>query len=311
METKSTGKHRRRMRYFIQSWLGYLQTQRRLSAHTLDGYSREIIFFQNFIQGHLGEEIDKKQLQKLTGADFRAYLAFRKNQKISDRSLARSVSILKTFFAFLQQKHDVKNDAISILRAPKIPKKLPRAIEESDVFSLLNALEAEDVLPWVVARNRAVLFFLWGAGLRIQEALNIQKKDVDRESLIIKGKGQKERVVPLLLLLRESAQEAIRLCPFEITQTDFIFRGVKGEQLNAREIQRLLLRLRRVVGLPEETTPHSLRHSFATHLLKRGTNLRALQKLLGHQSLSTTQGYTKISNTDLEDIYASSHPRKY
>ncbi|MBN2676235.1 MAG: tyrosine recombinase XerC [Alphaproteobacteria bacterium] len=290
----------------IEEFLQFLKIQKRVSEHTLDGYSRELQFFFQFLKGHFDKEIE---LTDLILSDFRSYLAFRKNQNLSDSSLARVVSILKTFFRFLERKKAIKNTAIILLRAPKKPKRLPRAVAEKDLFDMLHFIQKENLPSWVILRNQTLLFFLWGAGLRMSEVLGIKRQDLKQDILHLTGKGQKDRLVPILPLLNESAQEMLKAMPFDAQDADFIFRGIQGKHLNPREVQRLLERVRRVMGLSEDTTPHSLRHSFATHLLQRKTDLRTLQKLLGHSSLSTTQIYTKISSADLEKEYLHAHPR--
>lgn len=293
----------------IKDFIAHLSHQKRYSMHTVDGYQRELRFFEAFLRGHIGETPTDKTLKNLALMDLRSYLAHRKKEGASNTTIARSISALKSFFKYLSQHKNTRNIAIENLEHPKASKRLPRATDEIDIRKMIQTLETEQKDPWIIARNRALVFLCWGAGLRISEALNITSKNMQKDSLMIRGKGQKDRVIPLLPIVKEVCLKAIEMCPYSIESTESIFKGVRGGNMPAREAQRLLERLRRSVGLPEHTTPHSLRHSFATHLLTRGTNLRALQKMLGHSSLSTTQNYTKITNTHLQDVYAKAHPK--
>ncbi|MBN1783369.1 MAG: tyrosine recombinase XerC [Alphaproteobacteria bacterium] len=293
----------------IKEFMDHLAHQKRYSMHTVDGYSRELHFFEAFLRNHLGGVPGMQNLTELSLMDFRSYLAHRKKQGVSNATIARSISALKSFFKYLSQHKKINNTAIENLEHPKTAKRLPRAIDEIDIYKMIHALETEKNPPWIIARNRALMFLCWGAGLRINEALSVTAKDMQQETIQIRGKGQKDRIIPLLPIIKEVCLKAIEACPFGISGTEPLFKGVRGGNMPAREAQRLLERLRRSVGLPEHTTPHSLRHSFATHLLTRGTNLRALQKMLGHASLSTTQNYTKITDTHLQDVYAKAHPK--
>ncbi len=293
----------------IQNFLEYLKNQKRCSIHTIDGYSRELYFLEAFLRSHLGEIPSEKNLEKLKLVEFRSYLSSRKKSGLSNATIARSISAIKSFFNYLKLHKKIKNIHIENLEHPKIPKRIPRAIDEIDIRKMILELENQNKPKWIIDRNRAVIFLCWGAGLRISEAISLTKEALQKDSMIIHGKGKKDRLVPLLPIVKETCLKAIKSCPYNILENDIFFKGMRGGNMSAREAQRLLESLRRSVGLPEHTTPHSLRHSFATHLLIKGTNLRALQKMLGHSSLSTTQNYTKITDSHLKSVYKKSHPR--
>lgn len=292
------------MREQINDFLNYLLMQKRYSKHTYESYKSELGLFENFLKQNA-----LLNLTELSLANFRTYLAFRKNKDISSATIAHSISILRSFFCYLARHKKIVNEAIESLEAPKKSKRLPRTIEVIDLEKMLQYLTEEKAPPWVQTRNLAIIFLCWGAGLRISEALGLRIDEVQSDRLMIRGKGQKERVVPLLPIVRHACLKAFEMCPFAHDSKETFLKGMRGETLNPREAQRMMVRLRGALGLPSDITPHSLRHSFATHLLARGTNLRSLQKMLGHSSLSTTQNYTKITDSQMQDVYAKSHPR--
>ncbi|MHA1540818.1 MAG: tyrosine-type recombinase/integrase [Alphaproteobacteria bacterium] len=297
-----------KMLILIKKFLEYLTNQKRYSKHTVDAYGRELYFFEVFLRKYKAEIPTKKTLAELNLTDFRAYFSERKKNKISNATIARNISSIKSFFTFLKKNKEIQNHNIENLEHPKIPKKLPKAIDEKDIKKMILELEKMQKPTWIIDRNRAIIFLCWGVGLRISEALSLTKKMLQNDSILIQGKGKKDRIIPFLPIVKEVCKKAINSCPFPILE-DKIFRGIRGGKMNPREAQRLLQYLRQAVGLPVHTTPHSLRHSFATHLLIKGTNLRILQKMLGHSSLSTTQNYTKITNVHLKNVYKKFHPK--
>ncbi len=290
-------------------WLNNLASIRRLSPKTLQAYQRDLSQFTTFMATHLGEPLSLNALQDLCSPDMRAFMAHRRNEGIGARSLARQLSALKSFFHHLERLELVDNQALFLVRPPKAVKPLPKALttlEAKNTILMTGELESR---PWVAARDMAVLSLCYGAGLRIAEALAICIADLDAASLRVTGKGGKTRIVPLIASVRTAIDSYLELCPFKPSGRDLIFRGVRGGPLSPRLIQKRMVQLRAALGLPPSASPHALRHSFATHLLGRGGDLRAIQELLGHASLSSTQIYTKIDTDHLLDAYQKAHPR--
>lgn len=292
------------------TWMAYLASERRLSPNTLEAYQRDVAGFLGFLAAYRGEATRLADLPALKATDFRAWLAARVREGLSHRSNARALSAVKAFFRFLDKRYDLRNPALANLTGPKIPHSLPRPLTEDGaktVVAMPDALEGE---PWVAARDAAVLTLLYGCGLRISEALSLTPGHFeDGDVLRILGKGNKERMVPLLPLVREAVTAYRKLMPFAPGPDEPLFRGVRGKPLNPRAVQKLMQKLRGALGLAESATPHALRHSFATHLLAGGGDLRTIQELLGHANLSTTQHYTGVDMTRLEAIYEKAHPR--
>ncbi|MDA5192748.1 tyrosine recombinase XerC [Govanella unica] len=293
----------------VDGWLQNLDSERRLSPHTLDGYGREITTFLRFLNQHLGGPVAVADLEALSLKDYRAFLAHRRNDGLSPQSQARALSGLRTFFRFLARDQGVSNAAISAIRSPKRPKRLPRPVSVEDAAKLLDEAELDAEEPWLAARDLAVLTLLYGAGLRINEGLSLNHGDLPTtDELRILGKGRKERIVPLLPVVREAIDAYVKLCPYAKTAEDPLFYGARGKRLQSGIVQRLMQRLRARLGLPPSATPHALRHSFATHLLGAGGGLRTIQELLGHASLASTQHYTELDIVDLVSIYEKHHP---
>lgn len=295
----------------IAAWLAYFRTERRSSAHTLEAYGRDITQFMAFLADHLGDAPTFADLASLTPSDFRAFLARRRNQGSGSRTLARQLSAIRSLFRFLERRKILTNPALSVLRAPKIPHAVPKPVTPQAARDLIKAdtLSNEGTPAWVMARDAAVLTLLYGCGLRISEALGLTPQAVRNDPLTIIGKGSKARIVPVLPVARQAIERYLELCPLALDARAPMFRGVKGGALNARNIQLLIARLRGALGLPDSATPHALRHSFASHLLAGGADLRTIQELLGHASLSTTQIYTEIDSAHLLAQYAKAHPR--
>ncbi len=295
----------------IAAWLAYFRTERRSSPHTIEAYGRDISQFMGFLGQHLGEAPTLADLAGLTPSDFRAFMARRRNGGSGSRTLARQLSAIRSYFRFLERRKILSNAALSVLRAPKIPHGVPKPLTPAAARDLVkaDALADAETPAWVTARDAAVLTLLYGCGLRISEALDLTPHGAGHDPLSILGKGGKTRIVPVLPVARQAIDTYLKLCPFSLDPRAPMFRGQKGGPLNARNIQLLIARLRGALGLPDTATPHALRHSFASHLLSGGADLRTIQELLGHASLSTTQVYTEINTAHLLEQYAKAHPR--
>ncbi len=296
----------------LEIFLAHLAGERRLSNKTVEAYNRDISAFIRFMTSHLGHAITLGDLQKLKALDFRAYLAHRRKgeKSLSAASVGRLLSALRTFYRYLDRRWDIKNEALSMVKGPKPKRHLPKPLSESGAADIVAMGTCTDERPWIEARNVAVMMLLYGGGLRISEALSLTGHDLPlRQSLAVKGKGGKTRIVPLLPAISEAVDRYIRLCPHMLTKDDPIFRGVRGGVLSARQVQLDMQRLRGFLGLPDTATPHALRHSFATHLLAGGGDLRTIQQLLGHESLSTTQRYTDVDVAALRRVHKAAHPR--
>ncbi|MEM7397811.1 MAG: tyrosine recombinase XerC [Pseudomonadota bacterium] len=298
----------------VAAWLAYLTTERGLADHTVDAYTRDLGQFLFFMGQHFGGAPDMAALLSLTARDIRSFLAYRRGQNVGSRSLSRSLSALRMFFQFLERRGYGKNDAVRAVSMPKLPHAVPKPLPEAKATALLEGpdIAAPDAPEWTLARDSAVLTLLYGSGLRISEALGLQVCDAPikgRDTLRVTGKGNKTRVVPVLPVAREAVERYLELCPKSRGPDDPLFIGVRGKRLSPRIIQLRLEKARAALGLPATATPHALRHSFATHLLGAGADLRAIQELLGHASLSTTQGYTEVDRAHLLKAYESAHPR--
>jgi len=299
----------------FDKWLQYLATERQLAEKTREAYSRDLKYFLGFMAQHHGGPASLRVLKKLTPRDFRSFLAARRNDGVSSRSLARTLSALRMFFRFLDRRGILKNDAVTAVQTPKLPHGVPKPLGVDAAVSLSNDASAGahvNAPEWVLARDSAVLTLLYGSGLRISEALGLDLNEAPSarcDVLRIVGKGSKERVVPVLPVAQKAIQRYLELCPFSLAADGPLFVGVKGKRLSPRIIQLVMERLRGAMGLPDTATPHALRHSFATHLLGNGADLREIQELLGHSSLSTTQIYTEVDTSRLLKVYDEAHPR--
>ena len=295
-----------------QAWLQGLARERRLAPLTVEAYGRDTRQFMQFLTSHLGGPPGISDIAQLRPADLRAFLASRRQGGAGARTLGRGLAGIRSLLKHLERAGLVNAAGAGALRAPRQPKSLPKPLTAPDARRVVSASEQLAEEPWVAARNAAVLTLLYGCGLRISEALALTGEDFgDRaqRSLRVKGKGGKTRIVPLLAAAHQAVAEYRRLCPFHIPADGTLFLGARGGQLQPAIIQREMKKLRSALNLPETATPHALRHSFATHLLGRGGDLRAIQELLGHASLSTTQIYTGVDTSRLLDIYDAAHPR--
>jgi integrase/recombinase XerC len=293
----------------LTAWQRELGSVRRLATNTLEAYGRDVDQFLGFLAGHAGGPVTLQTLKELRGADIRAFMAQRRTESLGSRSLARVLSALKSFFRFLEREGVLATEALNAIRTPKLPKSLPKALTVIEARQTIAATEEMEERPWVAARDMAVLSLCYGAGLRISEALALTAGDLEAQVLRVTGKGGKVRLVPLIEAVRKSIDLYLELCPFKSWPEEPLFRGVKGGVLSPRMIQLRMVQLRSALSLPPSATPHALRHSFATHLLGRGGDLRAIQELLGHASLSTTQIYTAVDTERLLESYRKAHPR--
>jgi integrase/recombinase XerC len=299
----------------IARWLTHLGAERRMSPKTVEAYQRDVFQFLSFLAQHLGGAVTLAWLSGLAPRDVRAFMAARRNDGIGSRSLMRMLAGARSFARFLERNGKGKVGALAAVRAPKLPKTLPKPLAVTPAKRLSDAdLRAgEEREPWVIARDAAVLALLYGSGLRISEALGLARKDVPApgkgDVISVIGKGNKARMVPVLPQVLAAIAGYAALCPYDLTDDGPLFRGAKGGPLSPRVIQLTMQRLRGALGLAETATPHALRHSFATHLLARGGDLRAIQELLGHASLSTTQIYTAVDAERLIEVYRGAHPR--
>ncbi|MEP3278399.1 MAG: tyrosine recombinase XerC [Stappiaceae bacterium] len=296
----------------VDEWLDHLGSERRLSDHTLRAYERDVEQLFRFLTGHLGGAPDLNQFIRLKTPDFRAFLASRRNGGAGSRTLARGLSGIRSLFAFLEKRGLANSAALKALHSPRVSRSLPKPLPRKAAREIVSSDASLDEEPWVAARNAAVLTLLYGCGLRIAEALSLTREEAPMPgvtSLRILGKGRKERIVPLLPVVCDATGEYIRLCPFGLAPKEKLFRGVRGGPLSPRIVQLAMQRLRGALGLPDTATPHALRHSFATHLLAGGGDLRSIQELLGHASLSSTQVYTDVDMDRVLDIYKKVHPR--
>lgn len=294
----------------LKDWEEFLRYERQVSKHTLRAYVSDISHFISFLTEHLGKSPSLNDLASVSITDFRAWMSRKARDGAGNTSRARSLSGLKNFISFLDKRGIAHNAAIATVRSPKRPHKLPRPLHESQAFDVLEnaGLMAKD--DWIAMRDRALFTLLYGCGLRIDEALSLNCGDMPRDGfLIVMGKGRKERQVPVIDLVEQSLRAYIETIPFSTEGDQPIFRGKQGKRLNQGVAQKAMRELRKTLGLPENATPHALRHSFATHLLQNGANLREIQELLGHASLSTTQRYTEINAEEMLNIYKKSHPR--
>ncbi len=293
----------------VSNWQRHLGAERRLAQLTLEAYQRDLGQFVSFLSSHTGGEVGLGTLRELRTADIRAFLAARRNDSLGSRSLARALSAIRSFFAYLEREGVLATEALNAIRTPKQPRSLPKALTVREAKATIRTTDELEDTPWVAARDMAVISLCYGAGLRISEALGITRADLESSALRVTGKGGKTRLVPLIAPVRQAIDTYLGLCPFHPGPGEPIFRGEKGGPLSPRLIQLRMQQLRGALGLPPSATPHALRHSFATHLLGKGGDLRTIQELLGHASLSTTQIYTAVDTERLLESYRAAHPR--
>jgi len=294
----------------LEAFKAHLTAERRASARTVKAYLADIGALTEFLRGHEDREPTFRMLLDLTVSEFRAWLSHLAASEIGARSRARKLSSVKSFYRFLDRAGLGRSAAIAEIKAPKFSRSSPRPVPTAAAESLVAHTSASDAEPWIGSRDTAIFLLLYGAGLRISEALGLKAEVADgREALEISGKGRKLRRVPLLPVIREALKDYRAKLPFDVKDDEPLFRGEKGGALNPRIVQRRMEQMRGALGLTETATPHALRHAFATDLLRSGADLRTIQELLGHSSLSTTQNYTEVDPSHLLQQYAKAHPR--
>lgn len=294
----------------IEDWRAWLAHERRASPHTLDAYSRDLSGFLGFMAEHLGFPPGLSDLETLGALDFRSWLARRATSGLSRSSTARAMSTLRGFFRHLEKHGLAHNPAVAAVRTPKIPKSVPKALGVAEALETVEAVADLSATPWIAKRDVAVLTLLYGGGLRIGEALALNRGQAPSgDSMVVTGKGNKQRLVPVLPVVKDAIDDYLAACPYGLGDDDPLFVGARGKRLAAGVVQKQMRNVRHLLGLPETATPHALRHSFATHLLAGGGDLRTIQELLGHASLSSTQRYTEVDSARLTAVYRAAHPR--
>jgi integrase/recombinase XerC len=296
----------------IGEWQAWLRHEKRASPHTLAAYTSDLTDFLKFQSEHIGGPPSLAALDALRPVDFRAWLARRVRDGLAHSSNARALSVVRNLFRWLDRQGLADASAAASLRTPRVPRGLPKALSAPEAADVVDTVAELARQPWIGKRDTAVLLLLYGCGLRIGEALSLAAREAPRpgqDGLVVTGKGDKQRMVPLLPVVVAAVQDYVAACPYPLPPEGPLFVALRGAPLRPRAIQRRLQDLRSLLGLPESATPHALRHSFATHLLAGGGDLRAIQELLGHASLSTTQRYTAVDSAALLRVYDAAHPR--
>ncbi|SEN40778.1 integrase/recombinase XerC [Loktanella fryxellensis] len=294
----------------LADWLDHCAALNDAADHTIAAYRADVQGFLAFMQLHHGDALGLGPIARLTTGDMRAWMAHERGRGVGARSLARSLSAVKTFYRWLSDREGFEPTAVLTIRSPKFTRKLPRPLAEPAARDMIDRVECQAAEPWVAARDTAVVTVLYGLGLRISEALSLTTQQSPLPATLrITGKGGRMRLVPVLSAARDAVATYVRLCPHDLTDGGPLFRGVRGAALNPRAIQKVMEQARLQLGLPATATPHAMRHSFATHLLTAGGDLRSIQELLGHASLSTTQAYTAVDAARLMAVYDAAHPR--
>ncbi len=292
-----------------RAWLASLAHERRMSPHTLRAYDDDSARFMGFLTQHRGAQVTLATLRDLRVGDVRAFLTARRAEGLGARGIQRALAALRSFYRYLERENLAEGAALRAVKSPKLPRTLPRPLSERDAARTIDEAGQEEE-PWIAARNAALITLLYGTGLRISEALSLKRGDAPLgETVVILGKGSKERAVPVIAAVREAVDRYAGACPFEHGRSAPLFLSRRGKPMSPREAQSLMQNLRGRLGLPASATPHALRHSFATHLLQNGGDLRAVQELLGHASLSTTQKYTEVEGARVMAVYDAAHPR--
>ena len=294
----------------VDDWLGVKSALEGSSPNTLVAYRRDVLDFLSFLTIHSGNKNGASQLDSIDQVSMRSWIAENRRSGKTSRSIARQLSSVKSFYKWFAKRRGIDPTMVLITKAPKFQKKLPRALSKEAAKEISQSIDLTDNEPWVIARDTAVILLLYGCGLRISEALSLKYSEMPlTDTLKIIGKGDKFRIIPILQIAREAVENYLNTLPFTLNGNDNIFRGVRGGSLNPRSIQLVMKLIREKLGIASNATPHSLRHSFATHLLTSGADLRSIQELLGHSSLSTTQIYTSVDSSRLMEVYSKTHPK--
>ncbi len=294
----------------LAAWLDHQRALAGAAQNTLKAYQTDVLGFLSFMTQYNGDGLGLAPIARVTVRDMRAWMAHERGRGVGPRSLARSLSAVKSFYRWLAEREGFEPTAILSTRSPKFQRKLPRPLEEAAASAMIDTVELQSTEPWVAARDAAVVTLLYGCGLRISEALSLTGSDVPLPAVLrILGKGGKERIVPVIPAARDAVATYVALCPYPTASDTAIFRAIRGGVLSPRAIQKVMEKARMQLGLPATATPHAMRHSFATHLLAAGGDLRSIQELLGHASLSTTQAYTAVDAAHLMSVYEKAHPK--
>lgn len=296
----------------LNEWIAHLRDERRFATNSVEAYERDVAAFLGFLKDHLGGEPTGRDLVSLEPRDLRAYLAHRRQGPagLADRSISRALAAIRSFYRYLERRHGLANARLSLVRGPKLKAALPRPVSEAAAANLIADAKAAAAQEWIGARDAALITLLYATGLRISEALALKGSDRPlQDTLRVKGKGGKQRLVPVLDAARQAVERYATLCPYALTGDAPLFRAARGGAMTPRMAQAVMVELRARLGLPSSATPHALRHAFATHLLSNGGDLRAIQDLLGHESLSTTQRYTSVETKKILQSYRRAHPR--
>ncbi|MGX9357041.1 tyrosine recombinase XerC [Roseobacteraceae bacterium S113] len=294
----------------LEAFLAHQRGLKSRSENTIEAYRRDILGFIVFMTEYHGGAQGLGPLSRITLRDMRAWMAATRGPDLGPRSLARKLSAVKTFYRWLAEREGFEPTAVLSARAPKFTQKLPRPLSEDAAKEMIATVEMQSLEPWIAARDTAVVTLLYGCGLRISEALGLKRGQAPLgDTLRILGKGDKERIVPVLPAAAAAVARYVEICPYAATPEMPLFLGARGRGLSPRIVQRTVAAARAQLGLPATATPHAMRHSFATHLLNAGGDLRAIQELLGHASLSTTQGYTAVDAARLLEVYNRAHPK--
>lgn len=294
----------------LEDWLAQLGAVRGASQKTLVAYRRDVMNYLGFLGAHWGDAAGSAALGRVSTSDLRAWMAHERARGLSARSVARALSAVRSFHAWLGEARGLIAPAVTATRGPRVKPRLPRPVAPDAAKALIATVEAQSVEPWVAARDAAVVTLLYGCGLRISEALSLRQSAAPLGDMLrIRGKGGRERLVPVLPVAAAAVEAYRALMPFPPNPAAPLFRGVRGGELNQRHVQQMMANARMQLGLPSTTTPHAMRHSFATHLLEAGGDLRTIQELLGHATLATTQVYTGVDQARLMEVYAAAHPK--
>ena len=292
----------------LTQWIEWIKFERRLSQETVKAYKSDLNFFLKHLQKYKNKTINFSDLEGLDQSDLTSWFFKRINNGVSHRSNARSLSAIKSFLNFLIKKNIIKYSSFIRMKGPKFDSTLPRPLSKNQIINIFDNI-SEKKSKWVAMRDLSIIFLMWGYGLRISEVLNIKVLDLRSNDLNIFGKGKKTRLIPIAKEVVSFLKEMIKNCPFGFEENSFVFVGIRGKKLKAEIIQKEIRRLRNTFMLPDNTTPHSFRHTFATELLENMVDLRMIQEILGHSSLSTTQKYTKVSSDRLKEVLLKNHPR--
>lgn len=296
--------------FFYQQWLVWLKQLRRYSDHTVKAYQDDFLAFYRFLQQHVGQSVDVHQITTLKTSDIRAWMAHRHQAELSPRSTARAVCVLRSFYRFVSREQETPLAVLSLLKAPRVKIGLPRPLNFSDAQTMVETIDDISEKPWVGLRNKALVTLLYATGMRISEALAVRRGSFPfGDQLVIEGKGKKQRVIPILPIVNSAVEGYLQQCPYPLSSETFLFVGERGGPLQSGVAQKVFRVYRQLMGLPDFVTPHALRHSCATHLLENSGDLRVIQELLGHASLSTTQGYTQVNQDQLIRSFQKAHPR--